>query len=46
MVDDRSKAGDELKAVAPKKNFTLPVALDAKDQATVKRLAEFDGRGV
>src|ERR1700722_6182672 len=35
MVDDHSKAGDELKALASKENLTLPMSLDAKDQATV-----------
>jgi putative membrane protein len=47
MVTDHSKANDELKAAAAKKNITVPSTLDATHQADVDRLkamsgAEFD----
>ena len=47
MVDDHSKANDELKQLASSKGITLPTDIDAKDQATYDRLsklsrAEFD----
>src|SRR5262249_51808111 len=43
MVDDHSKANDELKTLAQNKNITLPTALDATDKATVDRLAKLNG---
>jgi putative membrane protein len=43
MVDDHSKANDELKALAQSKNITLPSRLDAKDKATHSRLAKLSG---
>ena len=43
MVDDHSKANDELKDLASKKNVTLPSALNAKDQATKDRLSKLSG---
>lgn len=47
MVKDHSKANDELKALAAKKNITLPTTLDDKHMEKVndlkeKRGAEFD----
>lgn len=47
MVTDHSKANDELKAAAAKKNITVPTALDPRRQADVDKLkglsgAEFD----
>ena len=47
MIDDHTKAGDELKQVASTKGITLPMSLDAKHQAKVAKLqrasgAEFD----
>ena len=47
MVDDHSKAGDQLKGIAAKDNIPLPADLNAKDKATMQRLqslkgAEFD----
>jgi putative membrane protein len=43
MVDDHSKAGDELMGLASQENFTLPTSLSAKDQATVNRLQNLKG---
>ena len=34
MVDDHTKAGEELARIAADKGITLPTGLDAKDQAT------------
>ncbi len=43
MVDDHTKANDELKSIAAKKNITLPTDLSAKDQATYDRLSKLNG---
>ena len=43
MVDDHSKANDELKQLASSKGITLPTDLDAKDQATYDRLSKLSG---
>jgi putative membrane protein len=43
MVDDHSKANDELKGLAGRKNITLPTSPDAKDQATNDRLSKLTG---
>jgi putative membrane protein len=43
MVDDHSKANDELKSVAAKENMTLPSTLDAKDQALMTKLQGMSG---
>ena len=43
MVDDHSKANDELKSIAEKNNIPLPQQLTAKDQATKDRLSKLDG---
>jgi putative membrane protein len=43
MVDDHSKANDELKSIANQKNITLPTAVDAKDKATYDRLSRMSG---
>ncbi len=43
MVDDHSKANDQLKDVASKKNITLPADLSAKDKATRSRLEKLSG---
>lgn len=43
MVDDHTKANDELKDIASKENITLPTDLDAKDQAICDRLSKLSG---
>lgn len=43
MVDDHSKANDELKALAGQKNVTLPTAVDAKDKAIMDKLSAMNG---
>lgn len=39
MVDDHSKANDELKSIASKNGMTLPTDLDAKHKAMVDRMS-------
>jgi putative membrane protein len=43
MVDDHSKANDDLMKVASGKGWTLPSALDAKHQADVQKLSALTG---
>ena len=43
MVDDHSKANDQLKQVASKVGVTLPDKLNPKDQATKDRLSKLSG---
>jgi putative membrane protein len=43
MVDDHSKAGDELKGLASQKNVTLPTELDAKHKAMHEKLSKMNG---
>ena len=43
MVDDHSKANDELRNLASQKNVTLPTDMDAKDKATYDRLSKLNG---
>jgi putative membrane protein len=43
MVDDHTKANDQLKQVASQENITLPTGLDAKDQALKDRLEKLSG---
>jgi putative membrane protein len=43
MVDDHSKANEQLKQVAAQKNIDLPQNLDAKDKATKARLEKLSG---
>jgi putative membrane protein len=43
MVDDHSKANDQLKELASSKGVNLPSGLDAKDQATKERLSKLSG---
>ena len=45
MADDHSKANDELKTLAQKKNITLPTELDAKHKALRDRLMMLTGEG-
>jgi putative membrane protein len=43
MIDDHSRAGDKLKAVASRENITLPKDISAKDQVTYDRLSKLNG---
>jgi putative membrane protein len=43
MIDDHTKAGDELKGIASKKNITLPTELDAKHKAEVNKYSSMKG---
>jgi putative membrane protein len=43
MVDDHSKANDQLKQLAESKGVTLPTDLSAKDKATKARLDKLSG---
>ncbi|HEX3560937.1 MAG TPA: DUF4142 domain-containing protein [Pyrinomonadaceae bacterium] len=43
MVDDHSKANQDLMQVASAKGLTLPTALDAKHQADVQKLSALSG---
>ena len=43
MVDDHSKANDELKGIAQQKNMPLPAEIDAKDKALRTRLSKLSG---
>src|SRR5262249_54842395 len=43
MVDDHSKAGDALKAIAERKSIAWPTSLDAKSQALHDKLAALNG---
>ena len=43
IIDDHSKAADELKTIAEKDNIILPTALDATQQAVVDRFSKMSG---
>ncbi len=43
MVDDHSKANDQLKQIASQEGVTLPTGLDAKDQALKDKLSKLSG---
>lgn len=43
MVDDHTKANDQLKQIAAQKGMTLPTSMDGKDQATYDRLSKMHG---
>ncbi|HWC96351.1 MAG TPA: DUF4142 domain-containing protein [Candidatus Sulfopaludibacter sp.] len=43
MIDDHSRANDELKQLAARKNVTLPTTPDAKEQAGIDRLGKAQG---
>jgi putative membrane protein len=43
MVTDHSKAGEEIKALAAKKNIMLPTSVDAKHKAEHDKLAGLSG---
>jgi putative membrane protein len=43
MIDDHSKANDQLMAVAKQESLTLPMTMDPKDQATYNKLSALSG---
>ena len=43
MVDDHSKANDQLKAAAAKGRMTLPTTMNAKDQSLYNKLNDLSG---
>jgi len=43
MVDDHSKANDELKSLAQSKNITLPTTVDPKEKALEDKLSRMSG---
>ncbi len=43
MVDDNTKASDQLQVAAQQENMTLPDVLSVKDQATYDRLVKLSG---
>jgi len=43
MVDDHSKANEQLKQIADKSNIEVPAALDSKHQARIDKLAKLSG---
>lgn len=43
MIDDHTKANDQLKSIAAKDNITLPAQLDRKDQSMVDRFSKMTG---
>ena len=43
MVDDHTKAGDELKGIASNKGIQIPDKLNAKDEMTKQRLSKLSG---
>ena len=43
MIDDHTKAGDQLKKIATQDNMTLPTGLDSKHQARIDKLSKLSG---
>ncbi|SRR5579884_1815421 len=43
MLDDHTKANDELKSIAAKEGMTLPADMNAKDQAEYDKLSKLSG---
>jgi putative membrane protein len=43
MVDDHTKANDQLKQVASKENITIPDSLDSKHQSRIEKLSKLSG---
>jgi putative membrane protein len=43
MIDDHTKAGDQLKSIAAKDNIDIPSELDAKHKAMVDKYRVFQG---
>jgi putative membrane protein len=44
MVDDHSKANEQLKEIASKENLQVPSALDSKHQSRLDKLSKLDGQ--
>ena len=44
MVEDHTKANEELSSIAAKKGVTVPASLDAKNQALKDRLSKLSGK--
>src|ERR1700751_924272 len=44
MINDHSKANDELKSIAAKKNITLPASISDKEQKMYDKLAKLSGK--
>jgi putative membrane protein len=43
MIDDHTKANDQLKSIAQEQGVTLPTSLNGKDQATYDKLSNLAG---
>jgi putative membrane protein len=43
MVDDHTKAGEQLKSIAESKSIKLPQEIDSKDKALLNRLEKLNG---
>ncbi|MGB7438607.1 MAG: DUF4142 domain-containing protein [Candidatus Acidiferrum sp.] len=43
MIDDHSKANDQLKSVAAQENLTLPTGMSQSEQATYDKLSKLSG---
>ena len=43
MIDDHSKANDELKRIAAKDSLTFPARMSSRDHATLNRLSNLSG---
>jgi putative membrane protein len=43
MVDDHTKAGEQLKSIADSKGIKLPTEMEAKDRALMNRLQKLNG---
>ncbi len=43
MVDDHTKANDELKSICSAKNMAMPSAPNAKDQAVIDKMSKMSG---
>jgi putative membrane protein len=43
MVDDHTKANDQLKQIASKENVSIPDALDSKHQSRINKLSKLSG---
>jgi len=43
LIDDHTKANDQLKEIAGKANITIPDSLDSKHQSRIDKLAKLSG---